>query len=80
MRRLRALVVVVVAVVAGATLTGCPGAHDAYPSSACATDNDCYSGERCMNAMVCVPVSTPVDMAAPTPVADMVEPLPGGDS
>ncbi len=37
-----------------ATLSGCPAAHDDYPGAACMTDNDCYQGEHCMNATVCV--------------------------
>jgi hypothetical protein len=78
MRRLRPWVLAA-AVVAGATLAGCPGAHDPFPGTACTKDTDCYIGEKCMNATVCVPTAS-TDMAAPTPVEDMAEPLPGGDS
>lgn len=53
------------ALVAATTLVGCPAAHDDYPNATCKTDGDCFQGEKCMNASVCVPVTTPIDMAIP---------------
>ena len=67
------------AAVTAVVFAGCPGAHDGWPTTACVVDSDCYIGEKCMSSSVCVP-SGSTDLAAPTPVEDMAEPLPGGDS
>ncbi len=41
----------------------CPAAHDAYPSTRCKVDGDCYQGETCSKSAgaepgVCVPSTT----------------------
>jgi hypothetical protein len=65
MRALLGAVLVVGALVAAASLVGCPAAHDDYPNASCKTDSDCYKGEKCMNASVCVPTTPIQDMAIP---------------
>lgn len=42
------------ALVAFATLSGCPAAHDDYPGTSCMANSDCYIGEIC-NGTICVP-------------------------
>jgi hypothetical protein len=80
MRRLRQVILAVaVGSAAAVGLSGCPAAHDAFPSRACATDKDCYVGEKCMNASMCVTDTSP-DLSVPVESTDMAEPLPGGDS
>ena len=65
MRKLIAALLVAGALGAVASLVGCPAAHDDYPGASCKTDSDCYQGEKCMNASVCVPVTPVQDLAAP---------------
>jgi hypothetical protein len=70
MRALLGAALVAGALVAAASLVGCPAAHNDYPNASCKTDSDCYKGEKCMNASVCVPTTPVQDMAVP-PGPDM---------
>jgi hypothetical protein len=48
MRRLiMVLSAVLVTASVGATLIGCPAAHDGYPGKDCKANTDCYVGEIC---------------------------------
>jgi hypothetical protein len=67
MRRVLLAIFVAGSVAATATLSGCPAAHDGYPGGTCKTDKDCFKGEKCMNASICVPVQAAVDMAVVVP-------------
>lgn len=67
MRRLRLAIFVAAAALGSATLAGCPGAHSDYPGASCKVDSDCYKGEKCMNAAVCVPTAVAGDMAMTLP-------------
>ncbi|HEX4457708.1 MAG TPA: hypothetical protein VIA18_07040 [Polyangia bacterium] len=54
----------ILAAAAAVTHAGCPAAHGSYPTNACMTDRDCYQGERCQSATICVATSTTtVDMS-----------------
>lgn len=64
---MRRLLFVALVTLAGAA-AGCPAAHNDYPSASCKTDSDCYKGEKCMNASICVAVGT--DMAVSLPPGD----------
>jgi putative VirB-like lipoprotein len=68
-----------VAALSALALTGCPGAHSAYPSRNCKLDTDCYVGEVCMAASTCVATSAAADLAVPS-TEDLAEPPTGGDS
>jgi hypothetical protein len=54
MRRHLCAIVAGAALAVTAALSGCPAAHDDYPGLSCKTDSDCYQGEHCMNASICV--------------------------
>jgi hypothetical protein len=69
MRRLIASILVAGALAATATLSGCPAAHDDYPGGTCKDNTDCFKGEVCMNASICVPA--PSDMAMTLPPGDL---------
>jgi hypothetical protein len=83
MRRLILGLVLVGGLVAAASLSGCPAAHDSYPGTTCKTNSDCYVGELCnMTTLVCEPN---LDMAV---ISDFAHPpldfahgdlLPGAD-
>jgi len=58
------------ALATAAALTGCPAAHDDYPGASCKVNADCYQGEICSNASVCVPtqdMAVTGDFAHPSP-------------
>lgn len=64
------------ALAAAATLAGCPAAHDDYPNASCKTNADCYQGEFCSNASVCMPTQ---DMAVNGDFAHFSPDLSGDD-
>ena len=54
--RKRVIAVVVGGLLAAAgALAGCPAAHSGYPGTSCKTNSDCYVGEICSSALICVP-------------------------
>ena len=71
---MRALVKVLLAAAAAATLAGCPAAHGSYPTRACMTNSDCYENETCdsasstciANTMATVDLSIVVDQGPTT--------------
>jgi hypothetical protein len=65
MRAIIGSLLVVAAIATAASLIGCPAAHNDYPNATCKADSDCFKGEKCMNASVCVPVTPIQDMAIP---------------
>jgi hypothetical protein len=53
-------------------LGGCPSAHTDYPGASCKTDSDCFKGEYCKDASICVPLMSAPDLAVTLPPgADM---------
>jgi hypothetical protein len=84
MRRIILAVVAGGALLAAATLGGCPAAHDDYPGVSCKTNNDCFKGEVCSNS-ICQPATPPQDMSIILPpqdllgVGDMAMPQDAGD-
>jgi hypothetical protein len=70
MRRLVVAMILGTALATAAALTGCPAAHDDYPGASCKVNADCYQGEICSNASVCVPTQDMAingDFAHPSP-------------
>ncbi|HEY2743490.1 MAG TPA: hypothetical protein VGL86_02665 [Polyangia bacterium] len=48
-------VVVGTLLAAAGALAGCPAAHDDYPGTSCKSTSDCYVGEICSTAGMCMP-------------------------
>ncbi len=61
---------------AGAALGGCPLAHDPFPGKSCASTEDCFEGETCIQ-MVCTVLQ---DLAMPDMALPIVDfSMPGAD-
>jgi hypothetical protein len=76
MRRLVIAMILGSGLATAASLTGCPAAHDDYPGASCKVNADCYQGEICSNASVCVSTQ---DMAVTGDFAHLSPDLSGGD-
>jgi len=74
MRRLLMIAAAVaVSLSVGATLIGCPAAHDGYPGKACKANSDCYVGETCnVMTMTCEPPPADMSVSLDFPMPDFI--------
>ena len=71
-----ALLAAACVIAGGLALGGCPLAHDAFPGKACASVEDCFQGEMCIQ-MVCTVMQ---DLAMPDMALPIVDfSMPGAD-